>query len=165
MQVLCRVFTVVCKRLAALLLQAVLNIISNPVNSTVPIAAEVLKAAGVYDKKKLMGVTTLDVVRANTFVAEAKGLDLKDVDVPVVGGHAGTTILPLLSQVGGILGQTLSRQASCTPSTEALFQLYPLSAAQKAGDEDCLVTSVYVCHGVLHQLHQQHLSKLEQPFS
>jgi malate dehydrogenase len=47
-----------------------------------------------------MGVTTLDVVRANTFVAEAKGLDMKDVDVPVVGGHAGATILPLLSQVG-----------------------------------------------------------------
>ena len=44
-------------------------------------------------------MTTLDVVRANTFVAEAKGLDLKDVDVPVVGGHAGATILPLLSQV------------------------------------------------------------------
>ena len=86
-------------QLLSFLTQAVLNIISNPVNSTVPIAAEVLKAAGVYDKKKLMGVTTLDVVRANTFVAEAKGLDLKDVDVPVVGGHAGTTILPLLSQV------------------------------------------------------------------
>ena len=48
---------------------------------------------------QVIGVTTLDVVRANTFVAEAKGLDLKDVDVPVVGGHAGTTILPLLSQV------------------------------------------------------------------
>ena len=25
-------------------------------------------------------------------------LDVKDVDVPVVGGHAGKTILPLLSQ-------------------------------------------------------------------
>lgn len=49
--------------------KAVVNIISNPVNSTVPIAAEVLKAAGVYDPKKLLGVTTLDVVRANTFVA------------------------------------------------------------------------------------------------
>lgn len=36
--------------------------ISNPVNSTVPIAAEILKAAGVYDKRKLFGVTTLDVV-------------------------------------------------------------------------------------------------------
>ena len=45
-----------------------------------------------------MGVTSLDIVRADTFVAEAKGLDLKDVDVPVIGGHAGATILPLLSQ-------------------------------------------------------------------
>jgi len=78
--------------------QAIINIISNPVNSTVPITAEVLKAAGVYDPAKLMGVTTLDVVRANTFVAEAKGLPVADVDVPVVGGHAGVTILPLLSQ-------------------------------------------------------------------
>ena len=40
--------------------------ISNPVNSTVPIAAEVLKAAGVYDKRKLFGVTTLDVVSCLT---------------------------------------------------------------------------------------------------
>lgn len=48
---------------------------------------------------QVIGVTTLDVVRSNTFVAEMKGLDLKDVDVPVIGGHAGTTILPLLSQV------------------------------------------------------------------
>lgn len=78
--------------------KAVIEIISNPVNSTVPIASEVLKAAGVYDPKRLLGVTTLDVVRANTFVAEARGLDLKSVDVPVVGGHAGATILPLLSQ-------------------------------------------------------------------
>ena len=44
--------------------QALLNIISNPVNSTVPIAASVLKAAGVYDPKRLFGVTTLDVVRS-----------------------------------------------------------------------------------------------------
>lgn len=43
-----------------------MNIISNPVNSTVPIAAEALKRMGVYDKRKLMGVTTLDVVRAST---------------------------------------------------------------------------------------------------
>ena len=45
-----------------LCVQAMINMISNPVNSTVPIAAEVLKAAGVYDKRKLFGVTTLDVV-------------------------------------------------------------------------------------------------------
>ena len=75
-----------------------INIISNPVNSTVPIAAEILKSKSVYDPKKLFGVTTLDVVRANTFVAEAKQLKLMDVDVPVIGGHAGITILPLLSK-------------------------------------------------------------------
>ncbi|KAJ0805181.1 putative malate dehydrogenase [Helianthus annuus] len=77
---------------------AFIHIISNPVNSTVPIAAEVLKQKGVYNPKKLFGVTTLDVVRANTFVAEKKNLKLIDVDVPVVGGHAGITILPLLSK-------------------------------------------------------------------
>lgn len=81
---------------------AVLAIISNPVNSTVPIAAEVLKKWGVYDKTKLCGVTTLDVCRANTFVANSQGLDPKDVDVTVIGGHAGITILPLFSQVSGM---------------------------------------------------------------
>jgi malate dehydrogenase len=44
-------------------------------------------------------VTTLDVVRAEAFVAELLGADPKDVTVPVVGGHAGATILPLLSLV------------------------------------------------------------------
>ena len=77
---------------------AIVNIISNPVNSTVPITAEILKAAGVYDRRKIMGVTTLDIVRSNTFVAESKGLTVQEVNVPVIGGHAGETILPLLSQ-------------------------------------------------------------------
>ena len=40
--------------------KAHLLIISNPVNSTVPIAAGILKKAGVYDPKRLFGVTTLD---------------------------------------------------------------------------------------------------------
>jgi hypothetical protein len=48
--------------------------ISNPVNSTVPIAAEVFKKAGTYDEKKLFGVTTLDVVRAKTFYAGKAGM-------------------------------------------------------------------------------------------
>merc|ERR1711931_585749 len=76
---------------------AVLCIISNPVNSTVPIAAEVYKKAGV-DPSKIFGVTTLDIVRANTFVAELKGLDPVSTSVPVIGGHAGITIIPLISQ-------------------------------------------------------------------
>lgn len=78
--------------------KACIAIITNPVNTLVPIAAEVLKKAGVYDKRKLFGITTLDIVRAKTFVAEAKGENVKYVKVPVIGGHSGTTILPLLSQ-------------------------------------------------------------------
>eukprot|EP00590_Aulacoseira_subarctica_P001265 CAMPEP_0172434036 /NCGR_PEP_ID=MMETSP1064-20121228/70418_1 /TAXON_ID=202472 /ORGANISM="Aulacoseira subarctica , Strain CCAP 1002/5" /LENGTH=387 /DNA_ID=CAMNT_0013182233 /DNA_START=302 /DNA_END=1462 /DNA_ORIENTATION=+ len=81
---------------------AIIAIISNPVNSTVPIAAEVLKQHGVYDPRKVIGVTTLDIVRARTFLAESQGWDPKDVNVPVVGGHAGITILPLFSQVSGV---------------------------------------------------------------
>lgn len=79
--------------------KAMMLIIANPVNSTVPIVAETFKQANVYDPKRLFGVTTLDVVRANTFVADAQKMAPKDVKVTVIGGHAGTTILPLLSQL------------------------------------------------------------------
>ncbi|KAJ4896734.1 Malate dehydrogenase 1 [Raphanus sativus] len=77
---------------------ALVNMISNPVNSTVPIAAEIFKKACMYDEKKLFGVTTLDVVRAKTFFAANANLPVADVNVPVIGGHAGVTILPLFSQ-------------------------------------------------------------------
>jgi len=55
--------------------KALVGIISNPVNSTVPIASEVLQKAGAYDPNRVFGVTTLDIVRANTFIAEAKVLN------------------------------------------------------------------------------------------
>jgi len=78
--------------------KAMVCIIANPVNSTVPIASEVYKKHGVYDPKRIFGVTTLDIVRANTFIAEGKGLEVDLVNCPVVGGHAGITIIPLISQ-------------------------------------------------------------------
>lgn len=82
--------------------KACIGIITNPVNTTVAIAAEVLKKAGVYDKNKLFGITTLDIIRSNTFVADLKGKLPGDVEVPVIGGHSGVTILPLLSQIPGV---------------------------------------------------------------
>merc|ERR1712078_61006 len=45
--------------------------------------------------KKIVGITTLDIVRANKFVQELTG---KPASIPVIGGHAGKTILPLFSQ-------------------------------------------------------------------
>lgn len=86
------------EKVATVCPKACVGIITNPVNTTVAIAAEVLKKAGVYDKRKLFGVTSLDVLRSETFVAELKGKDVNKVRVPVIGGHSGVTILPLLSQ-------------------------------------------------------------------
>ncbi|KIX96930.1 uncharacterized protein Z520_07044 [Fonsecaea multimorphosa CBS 102226] len=77
-----------------------LLIISNPVNSTVPICAEVFKSKGVYNPKRLFGVTTLDIVRASRFVSEVKGTDPANENITVVGGHSGVTIVPLISQSG-----------------------------------------------------------------
>lgn len=82
---------------------------------------------------QVMGVTTLDVVRANTFVAEARGLDTRDVDVPVIGGHAGETILPLLSQAGAGL-----------PTQGGLAAWWGLAGSGPCDDEaagGCLETS------------------------
>lgn len=76
---------------------AVVALIVNPVNSVVPAMAELYRKKGL-DPKKIVGVTTLDGVRANKFVGEIVGADPDDIDVPVIGGHAGVTIMPVFSQ-------------------------------------------------------------------
>merc|ERR1712216_357172 len=73
---------------------AVLGLIVNPVNSVVPAMCELWKKAGL-NPKKIVGITTLDIVRANKFVQEITG---KPATIPVIGGHAGKTILPVFSQ-------------------------------------------------------------------
>ncbi|KAI0084169.1 lactate/malate dehydrogenase [Irpex rosettiformis] len=92
--------------------EAHLLIISNPVNSTVPIVSEVFKKAGVYDPRRIFGITTLDVVRASRFLSGITGTDPKDCNVPVVGGHSGATIVPLLSHVAhgkGLKGESYEK--------------------------------------------------------
>jgi malate dehydrogenase len=113
--------------------EALIGVVTNPVNSTLPIAAEVLKEAGTYQPNRLFGVSTLDVVRANTFVSELKGVNVAEVDVPVVGGHSGTTILPLFSQT--------------TPSLN--FTYAPI---------DCIRTQYYGSYlSCQHSFHQQYV--------
>ncbi|PPQ82825.1 hypothetical protein CVT25_009200 [Psilocybe cyanescens] len=73
-------------------------VISNPVNSTVPIVAATLEKAGVFNPRHLFGITTLDVVRAARFLAGVTGSTPDKTVVPVIGGHSGATIVPLLSQ-------------------------------------------------------------------
>nr|AYV99633.1 venom polypeptide [Dolopus genitalis] len=78
--------------------KACVAIITNPVNTCVPIAGEVMKKNGTFNPNKLFGVSTLDIVRARTFIGNALKVDPQDVEIPVIGGHSGVTILPLLSQ-------------------------------------------------------------------
>uniref|UniRef100_A0A060TB92 Malate dehydrogenase n=1 Tax=Blastobotrys adeninivorans TaxID=409370 RepID=A0A060TB92_BLAAD len=91
--------------------KAFVAIISNPVNSTVPIVAEVLKKQGVYDPKRVFGVTTLDLLRASRFISQVQGTDPTQEPVNVVGGHSGATIVPLISQSNhpDISGETLDK--------------------------------------------------------
>merc|ERR1719352_2253125 len=76
---------------------AIVALIVNPVNSIVPAMAELYKKKGL-DPMKIVGVTTLDCVRANKFVANITGKHPSQVEVPVIGGHAGITIMPVFSQ-------------------------------------------------------------------
>ncbi|KAF9813048.1 hypothetical protein IEO21_05784 [Rhodonia placenta] len=92
--------------------KANLCIITNPVNSLVPIASRVYEKAGVYDPKRIFGISTLDVVRATRFLASVTGSDPADTPVTVVGGHSGETIVPLFSQSSygkGVTGEAYKK--------------------------------------------------------
>ncbi|KAF9434172.1 hypothetical protein BGZ76_008453 [Entomortierella beljakovae] len=85
-------------------------VISNPVNSTVPIVAEVLKKHGVFNPKKVFGISTLDAVRSSRFVSEVNPSIDPATRITVIGGHSGTTIVPLLSQLPGGFVDSLTKE-------------------------------------------------------
>lgn len=121
--------------------KAIVAIITNPVNSTVPIASEVLKKAGVYDPNRVLGVTTLDVVRAATFVGEINGVDPTSVAVPVIGGHSGITIIPILSQCQPAL--KLSDPAKIKALTERIQEAGTEVVKAKAGGGSATLSMAY----------------------
>ncbi|KAK3825240.1 MAG: malate dehydrogenase, NAD-dependent [Benniella sp.] len=83
--------------------QAFILVISNPVNSTVPIVCEVFKKHNVFDPRRVFGVTTLDVVRSSTFVHQIRPQFEPHANrITVLGGHSGATIVPVLSQIKNI---------------------------------------------------------------
>jgi len=109
--------------------KATFLIITNPVNSTVPLAAEILKKAGVYDRRKVIGVTYLDVMRATTFLSAQGSQFSKIKPVPVIGGHAGNTIVPLFSWVK----QPVSEESGVTLDDKSREEL--TKRTQFGGDE------------------------------
>merc|ERR1712136_282259 len=71
--------------------EAVVALIVNPVNSVVPAMCELWQKKGL-NSKKIVGITTLDVSRADKFVHEITGANIDTIDVPIMGDRAGATI-------------------------------------------------------------------------
>ncbi|XP_067205900.1 malate dehydrogenase-like [Linepithema humile] len=77
---------------------ALIAIVTNPLDSMVPVAAGVLKTRGVYRPERLFGVCQIDQMRAQRFYAQVIGQEPRRTYVPVVGGHAENTTVPLFSK-------------------------------------------------------------------
>ncbi|KAJ0179437.1 hypothetical protein K1T71_005149 [Dendrolimus kikuchii] len=74
------------------------GIVTEPVNSMVPMVAEIMRNYGDSDSKKLCGITGVDAIRAQSIYAIDNNLNPHDCNVPVIGGHSAKTIIPLLTQ-------------------------------------------------------------------
>ncbi|CEP62403.1 malate dehydrogenase MDH2 LALA0_S05e04874g [Lachancea lanzarotensis] len=119
-------------------------LISNPVNSLVPVLVETLVADSSSSTdpdiaktiaRRVFGLTQLDAVRASTFLHAALGCGPSDrVRVPVVGGHSGHTIVPLFTQASQSGAQDHKLRAKVLAlSPEVLEQL--VHRVQFGGDE------------------------------
>ncbi|XP_014616232.1 PREDICTED: malate dehydrogenase, mitochondrial-like [Polistes canadensis] len=96
--------------------RAMLAIAMYPVNSLVPVAVEMYKKAGIYECKRLFGVTTLDCVRANSLAAEMTGIAPECVVVPVIGGCCPCTRIPLFSQMTPRVNLSMQEMKNLTNS-------------------------------------------------
>ncbi|XP_021958912.1 malate dehydrogenase, mitochondrial [Folsomia candida] len=77
---------------------AIYCIVTNPINSTVPLFCEIFKRAGVLNEGKILGISNLGMMRASSYIAKEKGWKPSSVSCPVIGGHSGITIVPIISQ-------------------------------------------------------------------
>ncbi|GMF16204.1 unnamed protein product [[Candida] boidinii] len=109
---------------------AFICIISNPVNSTVAIAAEELKKLKVFNPKKLFGITTLDILRLETFLSKLINVNTESLrgKVITIGGHSGETIIPLLN-----LDKDISNRINNLLTSDDLLKL--IHRVQFGGDE------------------------------
>ncbi|CAH0560145.1 unnamed protein product [Brassicogethes aeneus] len=85
-----------------------------PVESLVPMVSEEYKKAGVYDARKIIGITSISSMRANHFIAKYIGGSVSDILTPIVGGHGPLSTVAVFSQV--------RPQANIPQSTTQLIQ-------------------------------------------
>ncbi|KPJ01888.1 Malate dehydrogenase, mitochondrial [Papilio xuthus] len=93
------------------------GIVTEPINTLVPMAAEVMRHQGCYEQNKLFGVTIIDALKAQTLYAKANGFVHSECHVPVICGHSRTTMVPLLSQASP---KTVLPEETCLDLTTSL---------------------------------------------
>ncbi|KAL2727195.1 hypothetical protein V1478_007473 [Vespula squamosa] len=77
---------------------ALISMVTNPIDSMIPLAAHILKKNCCYNPAKLFGICELDLLRARRYLADLLCTNPKRTYVPVVGGHGENTIVPLFSR-------------------------------------------------------------------
>ncbi|CAK1578518.1 unnamed protein product [Parnassius mnemosyne] len=75
-----------------------LGIVTEPLNTLVPMAAEVMRNQGCTDLTKLLGISTIDTLKAQALYAAENEFNPSECFVPVIGGHSKETMVPLISQ-------------------------------------------------------------------
>nr|BAH29733.1 malate dehydrogenase [Dicyema japonicum] len=75
---------------------AMVAFITNPVNSLAPLAVQALANNGVDGSRRVVGVTTLDLIRTISFVSDMLDIEPSEVTSTVLGGHSGETITAII---------------------------------------------------------------------
>ncbi|KAF6208410.1 hypothetical protein GE061_016866 [Apolygus lucorum] len=77
---------------------AIVLVATSPVNSMMTLFSEVQRRNGTFNCDRVMGVTSVDTMRASTVLARHLNLDPEKVHLPVIGGSSPDTRIPLFSQ-------------------------------------------------------------------
>ncbi|XP_014286086.1 malate dehydrogenase, mitochondrial isoform X2 [Halyomorpha halys] len=103
--------------------QAFHLVVTNPVNSMVPVTCETYKKVnGCVDPARIMGFTTINLLRASTFVADITQTSPDTIKVPVIGGHSENTIVPLLSKAEPCVSLTTEEKVRITRAVQSAGQ-------------------------------------------
>jgi malate/lactate dehydrogenase len=79
---------------------AIFLILGSPLDMTVPIFSETLKKHNIYDKRKVIGIMTPEIMIAQNHISQYLNISVDRISkIPVIGGHRKGNLSPLLSQI------------------------------------------------------------------
>ncbi|XP_066901878.1 uncharacterized protein [Halyomorpha halys] len=103
---------------------AIIVVATNPVNMTVPLAAEVLRNCGKLDERKLLGMTNVENMRARSILAHDLQTTPGTIEFPVIGGLTSETCVPLLSNMNPhfVMSKAKLQRITCAVKTSRTKQ-------------------------------------------